>query len=297
MRSVECRIGSGCDADETNRSRRFVPPGFCTRRPVKRSGAERERTTGWCDEEYAASDPCGGALRATPLCLLDRPSYKSMSNQSIGLSDELHEYLLSVSLRETEVMQRLRAETAEHPKSEMQIAPEQGQFLQFLVRLIGVRRTLEIGVFTGYSALAVAQELPSTGTLVACDVSEEYTEVARRYWEEAGVADRIDLRIAPAEETLSALIDDGQEGTFDFSFIDADKETYDTYYEQSLRLLRPGGVIALDNVFRGGRVTDSDVEDESVRAIQRLNEKLHDDERVDLSMLPLADGVTLAMKR
>jgi caffeoyl-CoA O-methyltransferase len=220
-----------------------------------------------------------------------------MSNQSIGLSDELHAYLLSVSLRESEVMERLRTETAEHPKSEMQIAPEQGQFLQFLVRLIGARRTLEIGVFTGYSALAVAQELPPTGTLVACDVSEEYTDVARRYWAEAGVADRIDLRIAPAAETLAALLDDGQAGTFDFSFIDADKESYDTYYEQSLELLRPGGVIALDNVFRDGQVTDPDMEDESVRAIQRLNEKLRDDERVDLTMLPLADGVTLAMKR
>ncbi len=220
-----------------------------------------------------------------------------MSNQSIGLSDELHEYLLSVSLREPEVMRRLRAETAEHPKSQMQIAPEQAQFLRFLVRLIGVRRSLEIGVFTGYSALAVAMELPPTGTLVACDVSEEYTEVARRHWDEAGVDDRIALRIAPAEETLSVLLEDGQAGTFDFSFIDADKENYDTYYEQSLELLRPGGVIALDNMFRDGRVAHPDVEDESVRAIQRLNEKLHDDERVDLSMLPLADGVTLAMKR
>lgn len=220
-----------------------------------------------------------------------------MSTQSIGLSDELHEYLLSASLREPEVMQRLRMETADHPQSNMQIAPEQGQFLQFLVQLIGARRTIEVGVFTGYSALAVASTLPPTGTLVACDVSDEYTEVARRYWGEAGVADRIDLRIAPAEETLAALIDDGQDGTFDFSFIDADKKGYDTYYEQSLELLRPGGVIALDNVFRSGRVTDPDVEDESVRAIQRLNEKIHDDERVDLSMLPLADGVTLAMKR
>jgi Predicted O-methyltransferase len=220
-----------------------------------------------------------------------------MSTQSIGLSDELHEYLLSVSLREPEVMQRLRAETAEHPKSNMQIAPEQGQFLRFLVQLIGARRTIEVGVFTGYSALAVASTLPPTGTLVACDVSEEYTEVARRYWTEAGVADRIDLRIAPAEETLAALVDDGQDGTFDFSFIDADKERYDAYYEQSLRLLRPGGVIVLDNVFRGGQVADPDVDDESVRAIQRLNEKMHDDGRVDLSMLPLADGVTLAMKR
>jgi len=220
-----------------------------------------------------------------------------MSNKSIGLSDALHEYLLTVSLRESAVMQRLREETADHPKSKMQIAPEQAQFLQFLLRLIGARRTIEIGVFTGYSALATAEVLPPTGEVVACDVSEEYTQVARRYWEEAGVADRIDLRIAPAAETLDALLDDGQAGTFDFSFIDADKETYDTYYEQSLRLLRPGGVIALDNVFRDGRVTDPDIDDESVRAIQDLNEKLHDDQRVDLTMLPVADGLTLAMKR
>lgn len=220
-----------------------------------------------------------------------------MSNKSIGLSDELHEYLLSVSLRESDVMRELREETAEHPKSQMQVAPEQAQFFQLLVKLIGARRALEVGVFTGYSALAVARVLPSTGTLVACDVSEEYTRVARRYWAEAGVADRIDLRIAPAAETLSALLDAGEAGTFDFSFIDADKEQYDTYYEKSLELLRPGGVIALDNVFRDGRVTDPDIDDESVRAIQRLNEKIHDDERVEISMLPLADGLTLAMKR
>lgn len=220
-----------------------------------------------------------------------------MSNKSIGLSDELHEYLLSVSLRESAVMEQLRDETAGHPKANMQIAPEQAQFFQFLVQLIGARRTLEIGVFTGYSALAVAEVLSPSGEVVACDISEEYTEVARRYWEKAGVANRIDLRIAPAAETLEALLDDGQAGTFDFSFIDADKETYDTYYERSLELLRPGGVIALDNVFRDGRVTDPDVEDESVRAIQDLNEKLHTDDRVDLTMLPVADGVTLAMKR
>jgi len=220
-----------------------------------------------------------------------------MSSKSIGLSDNLHEYMLSVSHRESAVMERLRAETNAHPKSEMQIAPEQAQFFQFLLRLIGARRTIEVGVFTGYSALATAEVLPPNGKIVACDVSEEYTQVARQYWQEAGVDDQIDLRIAPAEETLDALLDEGQAGTFDFSFIDADKETYDTYYEQSLRLLRPGGVIALDNVFRDGRVTDPDVEDESVRAIQALNEKLHHDERVDLTMLPLADGVTLAMKR
>ena len=220
-----------------------------------------------------------------------------MSAQSIGLSDELHEYLLSMSLRESDAMRRLREETAEHPMAQMQIAPEQAQFFQFLIRLLGARRTLEVGVFTGYSALAVAEVLPPNGEVVACDVSEEYTKVARRHWRDAGVADTIDLRLAPAAETLDTLLDNGQAGTFDFAFIDADKETYDTYYEQSLRLLRPGGVVALDNMFRDGRVTDSDVEDESVRAIQRLNEKIHDDERVDLSMLPLADGVTLAMKR
>lgn len=220
-----------------------------------------------------------------------------MSSTSIGLSDDLHDYLLSVSLRESDVMSRLRDETADHPKSGMQIAPEQAQFFQFLVQLIGARRTVEVGVFTGYSALAVAEVLPSNGEIVACDISEEYTEVARRYWAEAGVDDKIDLRLAPADETLAALIEDGQAGTFDFAFIDADKETYDTYYEQSLTLLRPGGVVALDNMFRGGRVAEPEIEDESVQATQALNEKLHEDERVDLSVLPLADGVTLAMKR
>lgn len=220
-----------------------------------------------------------------------------MSNKSIGLSDALHDYMLSVSHRESAVMNRLREETADHPKANMQIAPEQAQFFQFLLRLIGARRTIEIGVFTGYSALATAEVLPPSGEIVACDVSEEYTEVARRYWEQAGVADRIDLRIAPAAETLDALLTEGRAGTFDFSFIDADKHAYDTYYEQSLRLLRPGGVIALDNVFRDGRVTDPDEEDESVQAIRDLNEKLHSDERVELTMIPLADGVTLAMKR
>jgi caffeoyl-CoA O-methyltransferase len=220
-----------------------------------------------------------------------------MSSQSIGLPDDLHEYLLSVSLRESEVRARLRAETADHPKSEMQIAPEQGQFLQFLVQLVGARRTVEVGVFTGYSALAVAEVLPPDGELVACDVSEEYTRVARRYWAEAGVENKIDLRIAPADETLAALLEDGQEGTFDFAFIDADKEAYDTYYEQCLSLLRPGGVVALDNMFRGGAVADPAPDDDSIRATQRLNEKIHEDERVTLSVLPLADGVTLAMKR
>lgn len=220
-----------------------------------------------------------------------------MSNKSIGLSEDLHEYLLSISLRESEVMTELRKETAEHPRAEMQIAPEQAQFLRFLVKLIGARRTIEIGVFTGYSALSVAEVLPPKGQLVACDVNEEYTEVAQRYWAKAGVEETIDLRIAPAQETLADLLEEGQAGTFDFSFIDADKTGYDTYYEHSLELLRPGGVIALDNTFRSGRVAEPSPGDESIRATQQLNEKLHEDARVDLTVLPLADGVTLAMKR
>ena len=220
-----------------------------------------------------------------------------MSNRSIGLSKELHQYLLDVSLRETDVMRRLREETAAHPKSNMQIAPEQGQFMQLLVRMLGATRTLEVGTFTGYSALAVAEALPEDGEIVACDVSEEYTQVARRYWKEADVDHKIDLRIAPAIDTLDTLLDEGAAGTFDFAFIDADKEQYDAYYERSLKLLRSGGLVVLDNVFRGGRVANPDIEKESVRAIQRLNEKIHADERVHLSMIPVADGLTLALKK
>ena len=220
-----------------------------------------------------------------------------MSTRSIGLSDALHQYLLDVSLREPAVMRRLRAETAEHPKSNMQIAPEQGAFMQLLVRMLGARRTLEIGTFTGYSALAVALALPADGQVVACDISEDYTRMARRYWTEAGVADKIDLRIAPALDTLDDLLGDGQAGTFDFAFIDADKTQYDAYYERSLQLLRPGGLAVLDNVLRDGRVTDPDPDDESTRAIQRLNKKLHTDQRVHLSMIPVADGLTLALKK
>jgi caffeoyl-CoA O-methyltransferase len=220
-----------------------------------------------------------------------------MSTRSIGLSEALHQYMLDVSLRESEVMRRLRDETAEHPKSEMQIAPEQGQFMQLLVRMLDARKTLEIGTFTGYSALAVAEALPEDGRVVACDISEEYTRIARRYWKEAGVDDTIDLRIAPALDTLDALLDDGQAGTFEFAFIDADKQQYDAYYERSLQLLRSGGLVVLDNVFRDGRVADPDIDNESVRAIQRLNQKLHTDERIHLSMIPVADGLTLALKK
>ena len=220
-----------------------------------------------------------------------------MSNQSIGLSDRVHDYLLDVSLRETQVQRRLRAETMQHPKHDMQIAPEQGQFMQLLARLVDAERALEIGVFTGYSALSVAYALPDNGTLVACDISRDYTEIAEHYWNEAGVADRIDLRIAPALETLRALREDGAEGTFDFVFIDADKISYPDYYAHSLALVRSGGLILLDNMLRDGRVADPDIDDASVQAIRDLNEQLHTDERIDLSLLPVADGLTLARKR
>jgi caffeoyl-CoA O-methyltransferase len=220
-----------------------------------------------------------------------------MSNKSFGLSDAFHEYLLSVSLRETDVMRRLRERTAEHPKAEMQIAPEQGQFFRLLIRLMQARRTLEVGVFTGYSALSVAEALPPDGEIVACDVSEEYTAIAQEYWAEAGVADKIDLRIAPAIETLDRLLDAGEQAAFDFAFIDADKEQYDAYYERCLRLVRPGGLVALDNTFRDGRVAASDPDEEGVRAVKALNEKLHGDDRIHLSVLPVADGLTLALKK
>jgi caffeoyl-CoA O-methyltransferase len=220
-----------------------------------------------------------------------------MSNRSIGLSDTLHQYLLDVSLREPEVMQRLRDETAQHPESDMQIAPEQGQFMQILVRMLQARKTLEVGTFTGYSALAVALALPDDGQLVACDVSEDYTRIGQRYWTEAGVDHKIDLRIAPAVETLDTLLDDGHAGTFDFAFIDADKTQYGAYYDRSLNLVRSGGLILLDNVLRHGRVVDPDPDDASTQAIVQLNERIYGDERVHLSMIPVADGLTLALKR
>ena len=220
-----------------------------------------------------------------------------MSRQTLPLTDQLYDYLLGASLREPDVLRRLREETAAHPKSQMQIAPEQGQFMALLARLMGARRALEVGVFTGYSSLAVARALPEDGHLVACDVSEEYTAVARRYWQEAGVDQKIDLRIAPAAETLDALLEDGQAGTFDFAFIDADKTGYDGYYERTLRLLRSGGLVVLDNMLQGGAVADPADDSASVQAIRALNAKLHEDARIHLSLLPVADGLTLALKR
>ncbi|MEH2227091.1 class I SAM-dependent methyltransferase [Nostoc sp.] len=220
-----------------------------------------------------------------------------MPKQSIGLDNQLYNYLLSVSLREPEILEKLRQETANHPRSGMQISPEQGQFMSLLVQLIGAKKTLEVGVFTGYSSLSVALALPADGKIIACDVSEEFTAIARRYWQEAGVADKIDLRLAPALETLDELLATGQAETFDFAFIDADKENYDGYYERSLQLIRPGGLIAIDNVLWSGQVADEQNQDESTQAIRALNEKLHHDERVTLSLVPIADGLTLAIKR
>lgn len=219
-----------------------------------------------------------------------------MARRTEHLPDELYDYILSVSLREPEVLRRLREETAAYEEAQLQIAPEQGQFMALLVKLIGARRTLEVGVFTGYSALWVALALPEDGRVVACDVNAEWTAVAQEYWQEAGVAHRIDLRLAPAVETLRELIDQEQQEAFDFAFIDADKTGYDTYYEYCLELVRPGGLIALDNVLRHGRVVEGGGQDENTVAMRALNRKLHADERVDISLVPIADGLTLARK-
>jgi predicted O-methyltransferase YrrM len=220
-----------------------------------------------------------------------------MSTRSIQLSDELYRYMLSVSLREPEILRRLREETADHPLARMQIAPEQGQFMGLLVHLMGAKRVLEIGVFTGYSSLCCALALPQDGRILACDVSEEWTAVARRYWEEAGVAAKIDLRLGAALETLDDLLASGAAGTFDFSFIDADKENYQGYYERVMQLLRPGGLVVVDNVLWSGRVADPTVNDSDTVALRAFNEKLLRDERVVISLLPVADGLTLALKR
>lgn len=219
-----------------------------------------------------------------------------MSNQTIGLDDRLYGYLLSATLREAEVLADLRQTTADHPQARMQISPEQGQFMALLVQLMGAKKTLEIGVFTGYSALAIAIALPNDGRIIACDISEEFTRIARTYWQKANLAHKIDLRIAPALETLKGLIAKGESGTFDFAFIDADKSNYDSYYEKSLQLIRPGGLIVIDNMLWYGRVADPDVQDNRTQHIRALNEKVRDDERVVMSLVPIGDGLLLAIK-
>ncbi len=216
-----------------------------------------------------------------------------MSAKTIFLNQPVYDYLRDVSLRESELMRLLRHETAELEMSMMQIAPEQGQFMTLLVRLLGVRRAIEIGTFTGYSALAIAMGLPEDGCLIACDISDEWTAIGKRYWQLADQADKIDLRLAPAIETLDGLLSNGQAGEFDFVFIDADKENYLNYYGRSLQLLRPGGLILVDNVLWDGSVADPENQKSDTCAIRDFNLFVKSDTRVDISMIPVGDGLSL----
>ena len=219
-----------------------------------------------------------------------------MSTATIILDKKLREYLLNVSVKESEILRELREETAQMEYSAMQISPEQGAFMSFLVELIQAKRTLEIGVFTGYSALVVAMALSEDGIVTACDVSEEWANVGMKYWKKAQVEDKIDLRIAPALKTLDQLLSEGKQGTYDFAFIDADKMEYQGYFDKSLELLRIGGLIAIDNVLWGGSVIDDSIQDSSTKAIREFNENLSSDPRVSISMVPIGDGLTLACK-
>lgn len=219
-----------------------------------------------------------------------------MSVRNIGLPDNVYEYLVAHAVRDSAIKRRLREETAKLPLGMMQIGPDQGQFMALLVELIGARRVLEIGTFTGYSALCVAEAMGPQGRMICCDISEEFTAIARRYWREAGIADRIDLRLGPATETLDKLLAAGEAGKFDFAFIDADKTSYDAYYERSLKLVRAGGLIAIDNVLWGGEVANPADQSEDTVAIRRLNDKLAKDNRITLAMVSIGDGLTLARK-
>lgn len=220
-----------------------------------------------------------------------------MTARTLNLDDALYQYLLDVSLRDTPLLRRLRDETRALPTARWQVAPEQGQFLALLVKLIGARRVLEVGTFTGYSALCMAQALPGDGSLVCCDLPGDYNATAHRYWQEAGVQQLIDLRLAPALETLASLERQGQGNSFDLIFIDADKANYPAYLEFALRLLRNGGLAVFDNTLWSGRVLEVSPASEDTRAIQALNRALKDDPRIDLSLLPLGDGLTLCRKR
>ena len=220
-----------------------------------------------------------------------------MGRQTLQLSDAVYQYLQDHSLRESDVLRRLREETATLKEARMQLSPEQGQLLTFLAELTGARKAIEVGTFTGYSALCVASALPNDGCLIACDVSATWTAIGQRYWEEAGVDRKIDLRIAPALETLDELLAAGEAGSYDFALIDADKENYEAYYERILSLLRSGGLLLVDNVLWSGKVADPDHTEESTLAIRAFNRKVHEDDRVSLSMLPIGDGMTLVRKR
>lgn len=220
-----------------------------------------------------------------------------MSRTSIGVSDDLHAYILRHGVREPAIFRRLREETSAIPESGMQIAPDQGAFLAMLVGIIQPKRSLELGTFTGYSSLAIATAMPADGVLVCCDLSDEWTSVARRYWAEAGVTERIDLRLGPALETLDALLAGGGAGTFDFAFIDASKREYPDYHERIVQLLRQGGLAVYDNVLWGGAVVDRTQADPDTAGIRRLNERIERDGRVEVSMIAVGDGLTLARKR
>jgi len=221
-----------------------------------------------------------------------------MSNQSIGLSDQLYQYLLANSVREPEILTQLRSETAQHPLVNMQISPEQGQLMGLLVRLIGAKKCLEVGVFTGYSSLVVALNLPDDGRLIACDVSEEFTTIAIKYWQQAGINHKIDLQIAPALETLDRLLANGESDTFDFAFIDADKNNYAAYYDRCFQLVRQGGLILVDNVLWYGRVADATMDgDPRTQAIKKINQQIYHDDRVQISLIPIGDGLTIARKK
>ena len=220
-----------------------------------------------------------------------------MSSRNDYIDEKLFDYILDTSLRDTPLLKQLRQETAEMPSGVMQISPDQGQFMALLVRLTEARRIIEVGTFTGYSSTVMAQALPDDGILIACDVSEDYAKVARRYWKKAGVADRIELRLGPAAETLEKMLTAGEAGSYDMAFIDADKVNYRTYYERCLELVRAGGLIMIDNVLWAGRPAKPEEDDEDTVAIRELNAAIRDDERVDMSLLSIGDGLTLARKR
>ena len=220
-----------------------------------------------------------------------------MSSRNSFIETHIYDYILANSLRDRDELKRLRQETQDMPMGGMQISPDQGQFMGLLVELIGAKRIVEVGTFTGYSSIAMALALPVDGRLIACDVSDEFTSIARRYWREAGVDDKIELRLGPAVDTLDKMLAAGEAGCFDMAFIDADKENYDAYYERCLQLLRLGGLIMIDNVLWGGRPADTNEQDESTGVIRALNAKIHADERVTASLLSIGDGLTLARKR
>lgn len=220
-----------------------------------------------------------------------------MSDTTLNMTPRLYDYYQKQSLRESEILRSLREQTHKMSMAQMQISPEQGQFMQFLVEILQAKKTLDVGVFTGYSALVVALALPPDGKVIALDVNEEWTKVAKKFWAMAGVENKIQLHLAPALETLQSLIDKGESGSFDFAFIDADKLNYLNYYEKSLTLLRKGGVIAIDNVLWSGQVADPHIDDDNTKMIRKVNATLLKDDRITLTMLPVGDGLTLARKR